>query len=81
MAADGKELVDTLGTPNFKGSGPGAPTTRCMREHVFWRREAGQAQIELLEYSPTSEDEAAENSRRSVFFHPASSATRPASLG
>jgi adenylate cyclase len=35
----------------------------------FWRREAGQTQTELVEYGPTSEGEAAENWRRSVFFH------------
>ena len=35
----------------------------------LWRREAGQAQTELVEYGPTSEGEAAENWRRSVFFH------------
>jgi len=35
----------------------------------LWRREAGQTQIELVEYGPTSEGEAAENWRRSVFFH------------
>jgi adenylate cyclase len=35
----------------------------------FWRRKAGQAQTELLEYGPTSEGEAAEEWRRSVFFH------------
>ena len=35
----------------------------------LWRREAGQTQTELVEYGPTSEGEAAENWRRSVFFH------------
>jgi adenylate cyclase len=35
----------------------------------LWRREAGQTQTELLEYGPTGEGEAAENWRRSVFFH------------
>jgi adenylate cyclase len=35
----------------------------------LWRREAGQTQTELREYGPTSEGEAAENWRRSVFFH------------
>jgi adenylate cyclase len=36
----------------------------------LWRREeAGRAQTELVEYGPTSEGEAAENWRRSVFFH------------
>jgi adenylate cyclase len=35
----------------------------------FWRREAGQMQTELHEYGPTGEGEAAENWRRSVFFH------------
>ena len=34
----------------------------------LWRREAGQRQTELVEYGPTSEGEAAENWRRSVFF-------------
>lgn len=34
-----------------------------------WRREAGQTHTELIEYGPTSEGEAAENWRRSVFFH------------
>jgi adenylate cyclase len=29
----------------------------------------GQTQTELVEYGPTSEGEAAENWRRSVFFH------------
>lgn len=33
-----------------------------------WRREAGQARTELVEYGPTSEGEAAENWRRSVHF-------------
>jgi adenylate cyclase len=35
----------------------------------LWRREAGQSQTELVEYGPTSEGEAADNWRRSVFFH------------
>ena len=35
----------------------------------LWRREGGQTQTELVEYGPTSEGEAAENWRRSVFFH------------
>ena len=35
----------------------------------LWRREAGQTQTELVEYGPTREGEAAENWRRSVFFH------------
>ena len=35
----------------------------------LWRREGGQTQMELVEYGPTSEGEAAENWRRSVFFH------------
>ena len=35
----------------------------------LWRREAGQTQTELVEYGPTSEGEAAEHWRRSVFFH------------
>ena len=35
----------------------------------LWRREAGQAQTRLVEYGPTGEGEAAENWRRSVFFH------------
>jgi adenylate cyclase len=35
----------------------------------LWRREGGETQAELVEYGPTSEGEAAENWRRSVFFH------------
>jgi adenylate cyclase len=35
----------------------------------LWRREAGRAQIQLVEYGPTREGEAAENWQRSVFFH------------
>ena len=35
----------------------------------LWRRDAREAQIELVEYGPTSEGEAAENWRRSVLFH------------
>ena len=35
----------------------------------LWRREAGQSQTQLVEYGPTSEGEAADNWRRSVFFH------------
>ena len=35
----------------------------------FWRREAGQAHTELVEYGPTTEGEALENWRRTVFFH------------
>ncbi|MGZ9082005.1 MAG: adenylate/guanylate cyclase domain-containing protein [Rhodoplanes sp.] len=35
----------------------------------YWRRGAGQAQIELVEYGPTSGGEAAEKWRRSVLFH------------
>jgi adenylate cyclase len=35
----------------------------------LWRREGGETQTELVEYGPTSEGEAAENWRRSVFFH------------
>src|SRR5215469_6107620 len=35
----------------------------------LWRREAGRAQTELIEYGPTHEGEAAENWQRSVFFH------------
>ena len=35
----------------------------------LWRREAGRSQTELVEYGPTSEGEAADNWRRSVFFH------------
>jgi adenylate cyclase len=35
----------------------------------LWRREAGQSQTELVEYGPTSEGEAADNWRRSAFFH------------
>jgi hypothetical protein len=35
----------------------------------LWRPEAGQTQTEIVEYGPTSEGEAAENWRRSVFFH------------
>ena len=34
-----------------------------------WRREAGQTHTELVEYGPTSEGQAAEDWRRSVFFH------------
>ena len=35
----------------------------------LWRREAGRTHTQLVEYGPTSEGEAAENWRRSVFFH------------
>jgi adenylate cyclase len=35
----------------------------------YWRREAGQAQTELLEYGPSSEGKVAENWRRSALFH------------
>jgi adenylate cyclase len=35
----------------------------------LWRREEGRAQTEMVEYGPTSEGEAADNWRRSVFFH------------
>jgi adenylate cyclase len=35
----------------------------------LWRRAAGETQTELVEYGPTSEGEAAENWRRSVYFH------------
>src|SRR6516225_3430671 len=35
----------------------------------LWRREAGQSQTEQVEYGPTSEGEAADSWRRSVFFH------------
>jgi adenylate cyclase len=35
----------------------------------YWRRGAGQAQIELVEYGPTGEGEAAEKWHRSVLFH------------
>lgn len=34
-----------------------------------WRREAGQPRTEVTEYGPTSEGDAAEGWRRSVFFH------------
>ncbi|MBV9861468.1 MAG: adenylate/guanylate cyclase domain-containing protein [Alphaproteobacteria bacterium] len=35
----------------------------------YWHREGGQPHTELVEYGPTSEGEAAETWRRSVFFH------------
>jgi adenylate cyclase len=35
----------------------------------FWHREAGQSHTELVEYGPTTEGEAAENWRRSVYVH------------
>src|SRR5215469_10446087 len=35
----------------------------------LWRREGGQTQTQQVEYGPTSAGEAAENWRRSVFFH------------
>ena len=35
----------------------------------FWRRDARQAQTELVEYGPTSEGEAAETWQRSDLFH------------
>src|SRR5262249_31308289 len=34
-----------------------------------WRPEIGQSRVELVEYGPTSEGEAAESWRRSVFYH------------
>jgi adenylate cyclase len=49
-------IIDTL-HPVYEGRG------------FRWRQEAGQTQTEVLEYHPTSEGQAAENWRRSVFFH------------
>jgi adenylate cyclase len=34
-----------------------------------WRGDAGSGQTELIEYGPSNEGEAAENWRRSIFFH------------
>ena len=49
-------VIDTL-HPVFEGRA------------FVWRRKAGQAQTELIEYGPTSEGEGADRWRRSVFFH------------
>ena len=71
-------IIDTL-HPVYEGRGfrwrreaaqpPAAPDSAGFWESIGWREEAGQPQTELVEYGPTNEGEAAENWRRSVFYH------------
>src|SRR5215218_4418753 len=49
-------LIDTL-HPVYEGRA------------FFWRRQDGQPHSELVEYGPSSEGQATETWRRSVFFH------------
>src|SRR5437879_887149 len=71
-------IIDTL-HPVYEGRGfrwrrdggpPPAETGNAgFWDSIGWHPEAGQPQTELVEYGPTNEGEAAENWRRSVFFH------------
>ena len=71
-------IIDTL-HPVYEGRGfrwrreaarpQPAPGGVDFWDSIGWHPEAGQPQTELVEYGPTSEGEAAENWRRSVFFH------------
>ena len=71
-------IIDTL-HPVYEGRGfrwrrdagqpQPAPGTSSFWNAIGWRPETGEQQTELLEYGPTSEGEAAESWRRSVFFH------------
>jgi len=71
-------IIDTL-HPVYEGRGfrwrldtgrqAAAPGGVDFWDSIGWHPEAGPPQTELVEYGPTSEGEAAENWRRSVFFH------------
>jgi adenylate cyclase len=70
-------IIDTL-HPVYEGRGfrwrreavqPAPTGSAGFWEAMGWQGEADQPQTELVEYGPTSEGEAAENWRRSVFFH------------
>ena len=70
-------IIDTL-HPVYEGRGfrwrrnggpPAARGSAGFWESMGWHAEVDQSQTELVEYGSTSEGEAAENWRRSVFFH------------
>jgi adenylate cyclase len=66
---DGAVWGDGAVRSRRRGPPQSAPDGSGFWDSLGWHPEAGQPQTELVEYGPTSEGEAAENWRRSVFFH------------